>query len=118
MGGFDVGKCQDLGMSESTIRAMIDENESRGIYRLENENEIKHFGSTTFVELKIFCHHGQLSSLGAFWSATEMRLNIGNEDYNVYIADNSSMVQKMHQDHQVLLTCYHQGCQNTNNIHS
>ena len=39
-------------------------------------------------------------SLGAFWSGSEMRLNIGSEDYNVYIANNSSMVQKMRHDHQ------------------
>ena len=31
-----------------------------------------------------------------------MRLNIGSDDYNVYIANNVSMVQKMHQDHQVV----------------
>jgi len=29
-----------------------------------------------------------------------MRLNIGSEDYNVYIANNVSMVKKMHQDHE------------------
>ena len=106
IGRFEMGKRQELGMSKSTIRAMIEEDESRGIYRLENKNEIKHFDrhKFKFEELRIFCHHGQLSSLGAFWSATEMRLNIGSEDYNVYISGNSSMVQKMHQDHQVVLT--------------
>ena len=30
-----------------------------------------------------------------------MRLNIGSEYYNVYIANNVSMVEKMHKDHQV-----------------
>ena len=39
--------------------------------------------------------------MAGFWSATEMRLNIGSEHYNVYIANNVSMVQKMHKDHQV-----------------
>ena len=58
IGRFELGKCQELGMSESAIRAMIEEDESRGIYRLENKNEIKHFDGTKFEELKIFCHHG------------------------------------------------------------
>ncbi len=50
--------CQEMEMSESAIRAMIEADESRGIYRLENKNEIKHFSSIMFEELKIFCHHG------------------------------------------------------------
>ena len=50
--------CQEMEMSESAIRAMIEADESRGIYRLENKNEIKQFSSIVFEELKIFCHHG------------------------------------------------------------
>ena len=31
-----------------------------------------------------------------------MRLNIANDNYNVYMANNISMVQKMHHDHKVI----------------
>ena len=123
---------QCLEFSEDEIKAIIEEDEHKGIYRLENKNEIKRFDSVDYEELKIFCHHGKLIeinsrhmifkgvisrlsflyplnlwisgqflSLAGFWSATEMRLNIGSEHYNVYIANNVSMVQKMHKDHQV-----------------
>jgi len=91
---------QCLEFSEDEIKAIIEEDEHKGIYRLENKNEIKRFDSVDYEELKIFCHHGQFLSLAGFWSATEMRLNIGSEHYNVYIANNVSMVQKMHKDHQ------------------
>ena len=50
--------CHETEMSESAIRAMVEEDESRGIYRLENKNEIKQFSNVLFEELKIFCHHG------------------------------------------------------------
>ena len=127
---LNTAQCQEF--SEDEIKAIIEEDEYRGIYRLENKNEIKRFGGVDYEELKIFCHHGKLIqingqyiifkepqlyrsflyqlnllilgqflSLAGFWSATEMRLNIGSEYYNVYIANNVSMVQKMHKDHQV-----------------
>ena len=124
---LNTAQCQEF--SEEEIKAIIEEDESRGLYRLENKNEIKRFDGVDYEELKIFCHHGKLVqidsrymkfkcvrsfvyqvnflilgqflSLAGFWSATEMRLNIGSEYYNVYIANNVSMVQKMHKDHQV-----------------
>jgi len=97
-GYIELAKCHEL--SEGIIKDMIKEDEGRGIYRLEHKNEIKQFPKVDYEELKIFCHHGQVLSLGAFWSATEMRLNIANDNYNVYMANNISMVQKMHRDHQ------------------
>ena len=127
---LNTAQCQEF--SEEEIKAIIEEDESRGLYRLENKNEIKRFDGVDYEELKIFCHHGKLVqidsrymklkcliscqsfvyqlnllilgqflSLAGFWSATEMRLNIGSEYYNVYIANNVSMVKKMHKDHQV-----------------
>lgn len=54
----EINKSQEMEMSESAIRAMIKEDEGRGIYRLETKNEIKQFEATIFDELKIFCHHG------------------------------------------------------------
>jgi len=95
---LNTAQCQKF--SEEEIKAIIEEDEYKGIYRLENKNEIKRFDGVDYEELKIFCHHGQFLSLAGFWSATEMRLNIGSEYYNVYIANNVSMVQKMHKDHQ------------------
>jgi len=139
---LNTAQCQEF--SEEEIKAIIEEDEHRGVYRLENKNEIKRFDGVDYEELKIFCHHGhqkyqdlksasnvvddfnwwniyqilinaynikenynckdiikgQFLSLAGFWSATEMRLNIGSEYYNVYIANNVSMVQKMHKDHQ------------------
>ena len=93
---------QCLEFSEDEIKAIIEEDEHKGIYRLENKNEIKRFDSVDYEELKIFCHHGQFLSLAGFWSAaTAMRLDMESEYYNVYIANNVSMVQKMHKDHQV-----------------
>ena len=127
---LNTAQCQEF--SEEEIKAIIEEDESRGLYRLENKNEIKRFDGVDYEELKIFCHHGklvqidsrymkfkcviscrsfvyqlnllilgQLLSLAGFWSAaTEMRLDMESEYYNVYIANSVSMVQKIHKDHQ------------------
>ena len=92
---------QGQEFSEDEMKAVIVEDEYRKIYRLENKNEIKRFDSVDYEELNIFCHRGQLLSLAGFWSAaTEMRLDIRSENYNVYIANNVFMVQKIHKDHQ------------------
>ena len=96
---LNIAQC--LEFSEDEIKAIIEEDEHRGIYRLKNKKEIKRFGSVDYEELKIFCHHGQFLSLAGFWSAaTEMRLDMESEYYNVYIANSVSMVQKIHKDHQ------------------
>ena len=55
----EINKCQEMRISESAIRAMIKEDEGRGIYRLQTNNEIRQFEATIYDELKIFCHHGQ-----------------------------------------------------------
>jgi len=92
------------------------------VHWLSNKDSMK-FNGTNFEELKIFCFEGkaaesfwpnlinsdnlmwledllsQLLSIGSFWSSAEMKLNIKNDNYNVYVANNVSMVQKMHKDH-------------------
>ena len=55
---LNTAQCQEF--SEDEIKAIIEEDEYRGIYRLENKNEIKRFGGVDYEELKIFCHHGKL----------------------------------------------------------
>ena len=93
--------CQEMETSKSAIKAMISEDESRGIYRLENKNEMKQFSRIMFEELKIFCHPGQAWSTLTFWILTDMIvLKIESDDYNVYMAKNSSSVQKLYHDHQ------------------
>ena len=55
---LSTAQCQEF--SEEEIKAIIEEDEYRGIYRLENKNEIKRFDGFDYEELKIFCHHGKL----------------------------------------------------------
>ena len=55
---INTAQCQEF--SEEEIKAIIEEDESRGLYRLENKNEIKRFDGVDYEELKIFCHHGKL----------------------------------------------------------
>ena len=55
---LNIAQCREF--SEDEIKAIIAEDEYRGIYRLENKKEIKRFGSVDYEELKIFCHHGKL----------------------------------------------------------
>ena len=57
LGRFELGNCNLL--NEDTIQEMIDEDERRGIYRLEDKNEIKRFPKVEFEELNIFCHRGK-----------------------------------------------------------
>ena len=54
---LNTAQCQEF--SEEEIKAIIEEDESRGLYRLENKNEIKRFDGVDYEELKIFCHHGK-----------------------------------------------------------
>ena len=56
---------QCLEFSEDEIKAIIEEDEHKGIYRLENKNEIKRFDSVDYEELKIFCHHGKLIEINS-----------------------------------------------------
>ena len=60
---LNIAQC--LEFSEDEIRAIIEEDEYRGIYRLENKNEIKRFDSVDYEELKIFCHHGKLIEINS-----------------------------------------------------
>ena len=55
---LNTAQCQEF--SEEEIKAIIEEDEHRGVYRLENKNEIKRFDGVDYEELKIFCHHGKL----------------------------------------------------------
>ena len=57
-GYLELAKCEAL--SEDIIKDMIEDDEERGIYRLEHKNEIKQFPNVNYEELKIFCHHGKL----------------------------------------------------------
>ena len=54
---FEQVKCKIL--NEGAIGDIIEEQEERGIYRLETKNEMKKFPSVQYEELKIFCHHGK-----------------------------------------------------------
>ena len=56
-GLFERVKCEIL--NEGAIEDIIEEQEERGIYRLETKNEMKKFPSVQYEELKIFCHHGK-----------------------------------------------------------
>ena len=58
MGCLQSTMCKEF--SEGTIQDMIQEDEGRGIYRLEHKHEIKHFPKIDYEELKIFCHHGKI----------------------------------------------------------
>ena len=76
--------------------------ESRGIYRLEKNQDRRHFQQNEGMEeFRIFCHKGRDPDLTGFWSSAEMRLRIDGDDYHVYVAENLSAVQEMHKTHQV-----------------
>ena len=60
---LNTAQCQEF--SEEEIKAIIEEDESRGLYRLENKNEIKRFDGVDYEELKIFCHHGKLIEINS-----------------------------------------------------
>ena len=60
-GYLEFAKCEAL--SESIIKDMIEDDEKRGIYRLEHKNEIKKFPKVDYEELTIFCHHGKRSRI-------------------------------------------------------
>ena len=60
---LNTAQCQEF--SEEEIKAIIEEDEHRGVYRLENKNEIKRFDGVDYEELKIFCHHGKLIEINS-----------------------------------------------------
>ena len=61
---LQIVRSEELEMSEGVVSDMINDEESRGIYRLENKNEIKQFSSEPYDMLNIFCHHGMYQKQG------------------------------------------------------
>jgi len=73
--------------------------EKDGVYIMKERKEHRTIKASDYEELRIFCHLGRGPELVGFWSAAEMRLKIDGEDYNVYMAENVSMVQELHKEH-------------------
>jgi len=90
------GEIATSSLEETTA---ISASEKDGIYVLTGRKDQRTIKASDYEELRIFCHLGQGPELVGFWSAAEMRLKIDGDNYNVYMADNVSMVQAMHQEH-------------------
>jgi len=84
-------------VSEAESTALSGEKD--GVYIMRERRDHRIIRASDFEELRIFCHLGQGPELVGFWSAAEMRLKIDGDSYNVYMAENVSMVQTMHREH-------------------